>query len=48
MIIGSNKPNENKFKNIEHQVQEINEALEAFTESETFDDDITYVIIRKK
>ena len=40
--------NENKFKNIEHQVQEINEALEAFTESETFDDDITYVIIRKK
>ncbi len=40
--------NENIFKNIEHQVQEINEALEAFTESETFDDDITYVIIRKK
>ena len=40
--------NENKFKNIEHQVQEIHEALEAFTESQTFDDDITYVIIRTK
>ena len=40
--------NENKFKSTEHQVQEINEALLAFTESQTFDDDITYVILKKK
>ena len=40
--------NENKFISINHQVQEINESLKAFTQSENFNDDITYVILRKK
>lgn len=40
--------NENKFNSINTQVQQINEALKAFTKKETFDDDITYVILRKK
>ena len=40
--------NENKFNSINTQIQQINEALKAFTKKETFDDDITYVILRKK
>ena len=40
--------NENKFKSVERQVEEINDALSAFTETQTFNDDITYVILRRQ
>lgn len=40
--------NENKFKSVERQVEAINDALSAFTETQSFSDDITYVILRRE